>query len=174
MTIDQAVSILKSEKQNHLPHRFPCRVIMVRNIDDYCKLLEKLREIDSIEFVPSSALFSGSDVMPRYEKLTTSEYASRWVILTGVSEYLRLFSRNESQTQRFAKLWGHHYPASSTGRIIIPLWGCEAQWHDQALHFNDEHDRRENCYFDCTDGSHVEQSLNISVLADTFRQYALQ
>ena len=127
MTINQVVNILKDEKQKQLPHRFPCRVIMVRSIGDYCKLLEKLREIDGTQFVPSSVLFSGPDVMPRYEKLIATEFTSRWVILTGVSEYLRLFSRNEAQTQRFAKLWGHHYPASSTGRIIIPLWGCEAR-----------------------------------------------
>ena len=171
MTINQVVDILTSERQKHLPHRFHCRVIMVRNISDYCKLLEKLREIDGTEFVPSSVLFSGPDVMPRYEKLKDAEFDSRWMILTGVSEYLRLFSRNEAQTQRFAKLWGHHFPASSTGRIIIPLWGCEAQWHDQALHLNDERDRKENCYFDCTDESSKEQELNITVLADTFRKY---
>ena len=171
MTINQVVNILKDEKQKQLPHRFPCRVIMVRSIGDYCKLLEKLREIDGTQFVPSSVLFSGPDVMPRYEKLIATEFTSRWVILTGVSEYLRLFSRNEAQTQRFAKLWGHHYPASSTGRIIIPLWGCEAQWHDQALHLNDERDRKENCYFDCMDENCEEQELNITVLADTFRKY---
>lgn len=171
MTINHVVDILTSERQKRLPHRFHCRAIMVRNISDYCKLLKKLREIDGTEFVPSSVLFSGPDVMPRYEKLKAKEFDSRWIILTGVGEYLRLFSKNEAQTQRFAKLWGYHFPASSTGRIIIPLWGCEAQWHDQALHLNDERDRKENCYFDCMDESDKEQELNITVFADTFRKY---
>ena len=64
MTIDQVVGKLISEKQNRLTSRFPCRVIMVRNVQKYRTLLEALRKIPGIEMVSSAELFSGSDVMP--------------------------------------------------------------------------------------------------------------
>ena len=100
MTMDQAIEQLKDEQQKKLQHRFSCRAIMVRNISDYCELLKELRLMNGVEFVPSSVLFSGSDVMPRYENLTAPQYEGKWLVLTGVSEYLRLFCKNEAETQR--------------------------------------------------------------------------
>lgn len=170
MTIDQVVGKLISEKQNRLTSRFPCRVIMVRNVQKYRTLLEALRKIPGIEMVSSAELFSGSDVMPRFENMTNANYNSRWVILPGVSEYLRLFSKNEADTQRFAKLWSHQSPSNSIGRIIIPLWGCEVQWHDKSLHLTGDI-RQNDYYYDCSDTDDAEQQMKVIVLADSFIKY---
>ena len=166
--MNQAIEQLKDEQQKKLQHRFSCRAIMVRNISDYCELLKELHQMDGVEFVPSSVLFSGADVMPRYENLTAPQYEGRWLVLTGVSEYLRLFSKNEAETQRFAKLWNHNFPSSNTGRIIIPLWGCEAQWYDKALHLMDD-ERKEKAYINCVDPTAPEQRLQITVMANSFK-----
>lgn len=170
MTIDQVIDKLIAEKQNRLTSRFPCRVIMVRNLQRYCELLDALKTIPGIETTSSSELFSGPDVMPRYENLTNASYNSRWVILPGVSEYLRLFSKNEADTQRFAKLWSHQSPSSSVGRIIIPLWGCEVQWYDKSLHLTGDI-RQKDFYFDCSDAADTEQQMKVVVLADSFSKY---
>ena len=101
MTVDQVIDTLKLEKQQRVPSRFPCRAIMVGNIAEYCDLLEKLKTIPNVEVVPSDVLFSSADVLPAYDSLMDSQYKDTWLILPGVSEYLRLFSRGETQRQRF-------------------------------------------------------------------------
>ena len=150
MTVDQVIGALLKEKQDAVASRFPCRAIMVHNIEQYCRLISELKKIPDIASVSSDELFSSADVMPRYENLNSAKYQDRWVILTGVSEYLRLFDKNEATSQRFAKLWAHQNSASSTGRIIIPLWGCEAQWHDKALHLCEDV-RQDPYYYDCSE-----------------------
>lgn len=173
MTIDQAVAALLEEKLKGLTSRFPCRAIMVRNVQQYCDLLEKLDQIPDIEHVPASELFSGPDVMPRYVNLTKPEFTNRWLVVTGVSEYLRLFSKSEAESQRFAKLWTYQAPASNTGRVIIPLWGCEAQWHDKSLHLSADL-RQEGFYFNCSDSEKSEQKMRVVLLSDTFEKYSSQ
>ncbi len=168
MTIDQLIDDLINEKQRCMSSRFPCRVVMVRNIHKYNELLDKLHHIPDIKFVGSDMLFSAPDVMPKYENLTKQNNTAQWFVLPGVSEYLRLFSKNEASTQRFAKLWSYQAPSSSMGRIIIPLWGCEAQWHDKALHLMDDIRRNEH-YYDCTDVEDEDQQLTLTIFADSFR-----
>lgn len=171
MTIDQVVNELKEEMNKKLTSRFLCRAIMVRSLGSYRELLKKLREELKIETISSEILFSGSDVMPRYESLTASAYETHWMILPGVSEYLRLFWRNEAETQRFAKLWSHQSPSSSTGRIIIPLWGCEPQWFDNSLHLADDI-RQNDFYYDCISTDDTVQQLKYVVFANSFSEYA--
>lgn len=149
MTVDQVIDTLKLEKQQRVPSRFPCRAIMVGNIAEYCDLLEKLKTIPNVEVVPSDVLFSSADVLPAYDSLMDSQYKDKWLILPGVSEYLRLFSRGETQRQRFTKLWRYMGYGSDLGRIIIPLWGCSAQWHDKDLHLDGD-ERQKDFFFDCT------------------------
>lgn len=173
MTIDQVISELTKEKQEGLPSRFPCRAIMVKNVQQYSELLSKLNRIPDISTVPSGVLFPSADVMPRYENLSDSEYWDKWIVLPGVSEYLRLFSKSEAESQRFAKLWSHQVPATSLGRIIIPLWGCEAQWHDKALHLSEDI-RQDSFYFDCIDDNADEQQMTLLVLSGEFEQFAFQ
>lgn len=172
MTIEQVIKELVDEKDKKLESRFPCRVIMVSHVDQYIALLSQLRTIADVEVVPSSWLFSSADLMPRYENLN-DKYDGRWLVLPGVSEYLRLFSREEMQTQRFGKLWNHQAPSTYTGKIIIPLWGCKAQWHDRSLHLAEDI-RKEKFYFDCTSENAFDQQLCITVLSDRFQSYVGQ
>lgn len=170
MTIQAVVSVLQQEKLKNLPSRFPCRAIMVKNIEQYCRLLSELKKISDIRLIKSSEIFSSADVMPNYANLLSTANRDDWVILTGVSEYLRLFSRKEATDRRFAALWSSQVPASSLGRIVIPLWGCEAQWFDAAINLNGDI-RQEDFYFDCTDGEQTEQEMNLLVLSGMFEQH---
>ncbi len=173
MTIDQVLTILNKEKKEEQPMRFPCRAVMVDNVDQYAKLLSRLKEIPGIEEVQSSDLFSSADVMPKYENLIKLLADGKWRILPGVSEYLRLFSRVELESQRFAKLWSYIAPTSNMGRIIIPLWGCKAQWHDKSLHLTEDI-RKEDFYYDCTSDFSPEQKMDLIVLSEEFQSYANQ
>lgn len=170
MTVDQVIDTLKLEKQQRVPSRFPCRAIMVGNIAEYCDLLEKLKTIPNVEVVPSDVLFSSADVLPAYDSLMDSQYKDKWLILPGVSEYLRLFSRGETQRQRFTKLWRYMGYGSDLGRIIIPLWGCRAQWHDKDLHLDGD-ERQKDFFFDCTTDISDPQTLKILVLSKQFDKY---
>ena len=170
MTIKKLVAMFQKEKQEEVPSRFPCRAVMVRNVEEYCALLYELKKINDIRVVQTSELFSNIDVMPRYSNLMVSKYQDEWLILTGVSEYLRLFSKKEEEDGRFASLWGYQAPASSKGRIIIPLWGCEAQWFDSKLKLNRDL-RQQEFFFDCSSHEAVDQKMNLLILSGAFEQY---
>lgn len=170
MTIAQLIDDWTSEKIHGVTSRFPCRAVMVSNIAEYRVLLDQLLNIPGAEMVPSEWLFNSDDVLPSYENLKHPAYKDRWLILPGVSEYLRLFSKGEVQRPRFGPLWRYMGAASSKGRIIIPLWGCSAQWYDKDLHLNDD-ERQRDYFIDLTDDTASEQDLNILVLARQFEQY---
>ena len=170
MTIKEVVSGFQREKQEAVTSRFPCRAIMVKNVKQYCELLSELKKISDIRIIQVSELFSNADVMPRFETLKAPQYQNQWVILTGISEYLRLFSKKEQSDRRFASLWSYQAPASSTGRIIIPLWGCEAQWFDSALNLTGDL-RQQDFYYDCSDPDEPEQKMNLMILSGVFEKY---
>jgi len=170
MTIKEVVSAFQREKQEAVASRFPCRAIMVKNIKQYRELLSELKKISDIRIVQTSELFSNADVMPRFDNLKDSKYQNQWVILTGISEYLRLFSKKEQTDRRFANLWSYQAPASSTGRIIIPLWGCEAQWFDGSLNFTGDL-RQQDFYYDCSDSDEPEQTMTLTILSGVFEKY---
>lgn len=172
MTIDQVYDKLNTElttaELNYC--RIPFRVIMVSNIKRYRELVNKLRQLPNVSLVQASELFASPDTMPRYENLNKTVYQSKWIILTGVSEYLRLFNHNEADTARLKKLISHQSPASSIGRIIIPLWGCEALWQDSTLRLMAD-ERIKDYYFDCTSNSDEEQKLTVTVFSSQFREF---
>ena len=170
MTIKEVVAGFQREKQEAVSSRFPCRAIMVKNVRQYCELLSELKKISDIRTVQVSELFANADVMPRFENLKAPQYQNQWVILTGISEYLRLFSKKEQTDRRFANLWSYQAPASSTGRIIIPLWGCEAQWFDSALNFTGDL-RQQDFYYDCSDVDEPEQTMKLMILSGAFEKY---
>ena len=170
MTIKDVVAVLRREKQNSVPSRFPCRAIMVKNISQYCELLSELKKINDIHFVQMQELFTNADVMPKYDNLKDEKYADKWLVLTGVSEYLRLFAKSEMIDRRFASLWSYQRSGSSTGRIIVPLWGCEAQWFDKALNLAGDL-RQQDFFFDCTDPYEKEQNLKIIILSGSLEKY---
>lgn len=170
MTIQEVIASLQKEKRYNLPSRFSCRAIMVKTVEQYCQLLSELKKISDIRIVKSNEIFHGADVMPQYSNLFAAEYRDKWVILTGVSEYLRLFSKREAKDRRFADLWKKQVSASSLGRIIIPLWGCEAQWFDPVINLNGD-PRQVDYYYDCTDENQQEQEMNLLVLSGMFEQH---
>lgn len=170
MTIQEVVSKLQKEKQEAVASRFPCRAIMVKNIHEYCDLLSELRKISDISFVQMQDLFSNADIMPKFDKLKEEKFQNKWLILTGVGEYLRLFTKNEISDRRFAALWTYQASANNTGRIIIPLWGCEAQWFDRAMNLMGDL-RQVDFFFDCSDTDAEEQELNLLVLSGKFDKY---
>ena len=170
MTIQEVVAGFQREKQEAVASRFPCRAIMVKNVKQYCELLSELKKISDIRTIQVSELFSNADVMPRFENLKAPQYQNQWVILTGVSEYLRLFSKKEQTDRRFDNLWSYQAPASSKGRIIIPLWGCEAQWFDSALNFTGDL-RQQDFYYDCSDVDEPEQTMKLMILSGAFEKY---
>ena len=95
MTIREAVEMLHDERRDRPKARFHCRAILVRTIEQYSQLLDELKKLGDIRVVSVDELFSGADVMPNYEVLTGKAYENEWLILPGVSEYLRLFHANE-------------------------------------------------------------------------------
>ena len=173
MTVQEVLEKLKNEKQQQVPARFHCRAIMVDDIHQYKELLMLLKSLPDTKVVSIDILFSGDDVMPNYEKLVSDEYQNEWLILPGVSEYLRLFHTSEESAQRFGSLWHHQFDASSTGRILVPLWGCKSLWYDSSLHLNDDKRQVEDC-FDCSSVTETVQQLRIQVLSNIFEQYVDQ
>lgn len=163
MAIQEVVRSLQLEKRQGVESRFPCRAIMVKTIDQYCTLLEELKKISECEVVPTEVLFSSYDVMPDYEQLKDPEYRDKWIILTGVSEYLRLFSKSEAENGRFASLWHHQVSSESKGRILIPLWGCWVQWNDTSLNLTSDI-RQDDFFMDCTDNDD-EPEMDLLVLS---------
>ena len=169
MTIQEVIGKLQDEKQNRIPARFHCRAIMVRTIAQYSLLLEELKKLGDISVISVDDLFSGADVMPSYETLTDKEFQDKWIILPGVSEYLRLFHANEETAQRFGSLWHYQWDASTIGRILIPLWGCDTLWYDSTLRLCDD-ERQKGFVYDCS-GSGEAQRMNIQVLSGDFEHY---
>ncbi len=170
MTIDEVIAIFQSDKQEGVKSRFPCRAIMCSNIEQYCELLSKLRGISGVEIVRSDELFSSDDVMPQYKNLKKPDNCNKWLILTGVSEYLRLFSKKEASSRRFSDIWKYMVSSLSTGRIIIPLWGCKAQWFDQSINLNSD-ERQQDFYYDCSDSALPEQKMDLQVFSKSFEPY---
>lgn len=172
MDIQQVIDKLKNDKENNLPDRFPCRAVMVKNISQYIELIDKLRQIQNVEIVSSELIFRGDDVFPNYEALIgfSNKNNDKWLILTGVSEYLRLFSKNEAKKLRFGKLWLKNFPADTTrGRIIIPLWDCVSYWYDKELRLMNDL-RVKECYFDCTENA-VSENFKMTVFSGEFQDH---
>lgn len=170
MTISEAISQLQREKREQITSRFPCRAILVKNIKQYSRLLDRLHEIGNVEFVSSGDLCLSEDTMPQYKQLTDKQYRDKWIVLTGVSEYLRFYSANEAVSQRFGYLW-HFQPedvAENFGRVIIPLWGSEQLWYNAELGLNAD-TRKTDYIFDCIDEDDEEQRFNCLVLSDKFQ-----
>ena len=169
MTIQEAVEKLRKEKLGGVKARFHCRAIMVDTIEQYARLLKELKKLGDTDVVPLDELFSGADVMPGYEVLTGREYQDKWLILPGVSEYLRLFHASEETAQRFGSLWHFQSDAQTVGRILIPLWGCDTLWYDSALGLCED-ERQTEYVLNCSEAGECQQ-MNIQVLSGEFEQH---
>ena len=170
MTIREVITILQNERQQNVPSRFHCRAIMVQNIQQYSELIGLLKNIPDTSVASLEDLFSSEDVMPDFSRLCSNEFENKWIILPGVSEYLRLYHISEESAQRFNQLWHYQYDAHSTGRILIPLLACESIWFDKSLHLNDDERQREH-YYDCRNNDSDIQSMNIQILSYAYEKY---
>ena len=143
MKLYDCIDSLKEEKTRKADCRFPCRVILLHTREDYQSAISSLKMLCDRTVTPEE-LFAGADLMPVYDKLINQLKPGEWLLLPGVSEYLRLFYKSEKVSGRFAKLWHSIVDSTNTGRIIIPLWNCDALWHDNALGF--QTDQRQDDY----------------------------
>lgn len=172
MKLQESISDLKAEKANKITSRFPCRILLLHSREDYCNAVSSLKTLCD-RAVTSDELFSSADVMPAYDKLLETIKSDEWVWLPGVSEYLRLFYKSEQRTERFAKLWHSMVDASSTGRIIIPLWNCDSLWYDTSLGLRTD-ERQKDFVYTISDHDATSEQMNITVFSSAFEEYINQ
>ena len=104
MKLYDCIDSLKEEKTRKADCRFPCRVILLHTREDYRSAISSLKMLCDRTVTPEE-LFAGADLMPGYDKLINQLKPGEWLLLPGVSEYLRLFYKSEKVSGRFAKLW---------------------------------------------------------------------
>ena len=172
MKLQESIGILKAEKVNKVTSRFPCRILLLHSREDYFDAVSSLRSLCD-RAVSSDELFSSADVMPAYDKLLEKMNQNEWVLLPGVSEYLRLFYKSEQRTERFAKLWHAMVDAASTGRILIPLWNCDSLWYDTSLGLTTDERQKDFVYY-ISDHEAASEQMNITVFASAFEEYINQ
>lgn len=172
MKLQESINILKAEKVNKVTSRFPCRILLLHSREDYCDAVVNLKSLCD-RTVLLDELFSSADVMPAYDKLHEIVKSNEWVLLPGVSEYLRLFYKSEQRTERFAKLWHTLVDASNTGRIIIPLWNCDSLWYDTSLGLRTD-ERQNDFVYSILDHETVSEPMNITVFSSAFEEYINQ
>ena len=90
-TLDEVIRSLKEEKEDKVGCRFPCRVILLHSRESYISCVDTLKQLCD-KTISTDELFSGADVMPGYDTLLSKVDSDKWLLLPGVSEYLRLFS----------------------------------------------------------------------------------
>lgn len=172
MKLQESISNLKAEKANKVTSRFPCRILLLHSREDYCDAVSSLKALCD-RAVSSDELFSSADVMPAYDKILEMIKSNEWIWLPGVSEYLRLFYKSEQRTERFAKLWHSMVDASSTGRIIIPLWNCDSLWYDASLGLRTD-ERQKDFVYSISDHEATSEQMNITVFSSAFEEYINQ
>lgn len=147
MTIDEIIKNLSEEKSKGTGHRFPCRAIMVNTIAEYNYLCERLAGISDY-IVDANMLCSGDDVVPDYSRVIdslTGDLKDQWILLPGVSEYLRLFQSYEESGDldgRFCCLWNKILDDNeSKARVLIPMINCSSIW--ESLHLSEDLRKKE-------------------------------
>ena len=145
MKLQESIDKLKAEKVNKVCSRFPCRILLLHSREDYSNAVSSLKSLCD-RTVSLGELFTGADVMPQYDRLLETRKPDEWVLLPGVSEYLRLFFKSEQRSERFAKLWHTMVDASNTGRILIPLWNCDTLWYDTSLALTNDERQKDFVY----------------------------
>ena len=171
MTRADILKDLTSEKSLAVPSRFPCRAIMVHTIAEYFELLNDLTQLCDVTISPED-LGVNNDTFPQYDALAdrlATDYNGKWLLLPGVSEYLRLFVKGEEKRPRFFKLWRTMLGSESTTRVIIPLWDCEAQWQ----RINLSADERQADFFLRAGTDEIAQRMTITVLSNAFDRDAI-
>ncbi len=172
MELQESIRILKAEKTNKVTSRFPCRIFLLHSREDYCNATSCFKSLCD-RVISADELFSSADVMPAYDKLFEKVKPDEWVWLPGVSEYLRLFYKSEQRTERFAKLWHTMVDASSTGRVLIPLWNCDSLWYDSSLGLRTD-ERQKDFVYSISNHSAAPEQMNVTVFSSAFEEYISQ
>lgn len=172
MKLFECINSLKEEKTQKMACRFPCRVILLHSREDYLSAVLSLKTLCDRTVSPEE-LFSGADLMPTYDKVLDVAEPGEWLLLPGVSEYLRLFYKSEQKSGRLAKLWHSIVDASNTGRVIIPLWNCDALWHDNSLGFRMD-ERQEDYVYNIGNDDLMPEKMSILVFSSVFEEYISQ
>ena len=169
---EEVINSLKADKESRIGCRFPCRVILLHSRDAYLRCVDSLKLLCD-RTVTADELFSGIDIMPKYDSLLSKVDPGEWLLLPGVSEYLRLFSSSEKRSGRFAKLWHTPVDAITTGRIIIPLWNADTLWFDRMLDLSS--DERQNDYvWSIPAENTTPERLSIKLMSSDFETYISQ
>lgn len=169
MKLFECINSLKEEKTQKMDCRFPCRAILLHSREDYQYAVASLKSLCDRTVSPEE-LFSGADLMPAYDKALDGARPGEWLLLPGVSEYLRLFYKSEQKSGRLAKLWHSIVDASNTGRVIIPLWNCDALWHDNSLGFQTD-ERQEDYVYNIENDALIPEKMSILVFSSAFEEY---
>ncbi len=169
MKLQESINDLRAGKKNKVSSRFPCRALLLHSREDYCSAVSELKKLCD-RVVSLEELFSGADVMPAYDRLPETVKPNEWVLLPGVDEYLRLFYESERRSGRFAKLWHAMVDASSTGRIVIPLWNCDAHWNDASLGLRTD-ERQKDFVYSVMDHEPDHEQKSITVFSSAFEEH---
>lgn len=172
METQECLAQLQVEKEKKLSCRFPCRVIFTRSRRVYKELLNALTVVCD-RTVSADELLPEADIMPQYDTIIEKLKSDEWVLLPGVSEYLRLFHKSEMRSRRLGKLWHSIVDAENTCRVIIPLWNCEALWYDNALGLCTDI-RQEDYVFKIDELLNAPEKLNVLVFSAAFEEYVSQ
>lgn len=169
MKLDECMNVLEKEKEQKIGCRFPGRVILLHSREDYQSAITSLKSLCDRTVSPED-LFSRADLMPAYDKILDSAKPGEWLLLPGVSEYLRLFYKSEQKSGRFARLWHSIVDALNLVRIIIPLWNCDALWHDNSLGFQTD-ERQDDYVYNIDNDTLMPEKMNILVFSSDFEEY---
>lgn len=166
MTIDEIIKELSEEKSKGTGHRFPCRAIMVNTIAEYNYLCERMAGIcDCV--VTTDMICKGDDIVPDYSCIIdalTNELKDQWILLPGVSEYLRLFQSYEETGDldgKFCSLWNKILDDNqSKARVLIPMINCTNIW--ERLHLSSDL-RKKELVFQVGEVPDVQVNIDVKV-----------
>ena len=127
LTLQQISDKIAVEKS--LPDRWLVRIIFTHSLAGYNELTTLLRNNCDISVSLSDDRFTtGNDTLPNFNRLKTfiGDNSDKTILLTDVSEYLRLCVKKETSIDgEFRGIWEQQTAVTSLTRIIIPLFGCD-------------------------------------------------
>ena len=169
MNIQDCLTHFDKEKKTGIPSRFPCRVILVNNRNKFSQLILGLEGLCD-HVISADDLFNGKDTMPQYERVCELLETDKWLLLLGVNEYLRLFNKSEIVSNNFGKLWHKMVDSTNRGRVIIPLWNCDALFYDSALKFCSD-PRQEDFIYTIDENADENETMSVTVFSNIFSSY---
>lgn len=168
MTTKDVIAQVKSDKG--VPSRFPMRILLIEDYAQYREVAEELAKIcDRNEMLADFC--ADSDVYPNFTKVQKllENHPGQEIALYGVGEYLRIGMKREqaSDRQQFVPLWGMQQAASSTSRLIVPLYACSDIWQ-QIIKTDDE--RKVDYTWTVERPAVVQPSIQLDVYSPGFKE----